>query len=227
MTNQMTFQQSHQPSSTELSTPPVNSIKAKKRIQLNPTVAVYEFDVQPFTKEEKSELYYTKDDLNNLMQENMEIAFSHHKTGCIDEQSNNNRSNIASEADGFHRGIEMLIYPQRSQNKLVSRRALLKYQTHLQTKRTDITPEQRAAAMRAASEKLSAWSHLVARETARLDSIRAYDADYLIPLDDQQIEFRLNPEQTFKRKASSQEVRRKTFLAKIRPRPFKKLRAAM
>ena len=221
----MTFQQSYQPSSTVLSTPPVNSIKmkAKKRIQMNPTVSVHEFDVQPLTKEEKSELYYTKDDLDYFMLEVKQIAFLHRKTGCIGDQSHNSRSNINSDEDDFHRGIEMLIYPQRCQNKLVSRRALLKYQTYLQTKRTDVTPEQKAAAMRVASEKLSAWSHLVAQETARLDSIRAYEADYLIPLDDKQVEFASYPEHTFKKK----EVRRVTPLAEVDPRPFKKARAVL
>eukprot|EP00986_Skeletonema_menzelii_P012869 scaffold7268_cov159-Skeletonema_menzelii.AAC.2 len=131
------------------------------------------------------------------------------KTGCTDEQDNN-RSHVAAEEDGFLRGIEMLIYPQRSQNKLIARRALIKYQTYLQTQRTDITAEQKASAMRTASEKLSKWSHLVAQETARLDSLRAYDAEYLIPLDDQRVEFSTSPEHMFKK-----------------TRPFKKARTAM
>lgn len=223
----MTFQQSYQPSLTELSTPPVKSTKVKKRIQLHPTVAVYEFDAQPLTKEEKSELYYTKNDLDYFMLEVKQIAFLHRETGCIGDPSHG-RSNITSEDDDRHRGIEMLIYPQRCQNKLVSRRALLKYQTYLQTKRTDVTPEKKAAAMRAASEKLSSWSYLVAQETARLDSIRAYEADYLIPLDDKQVEFASYPEHTFKRKGSFQEVRRRvTPLAEDPPRPFKKARAVL
>mmetsp|Transcript_4536 Transcript_4536/g.6626 ORF Transcript_4536/g.6626 Transcript_4536/m.6626 type:complete len:220 (+) Transcript_4536:58-717(+) len=217
----MTFQQSYQPSSTELSAPPVNSTKAKRRMQMNPIVSVYEYDVQPLTKEEKSELYYSKNDLDYFMLEVKQIAFFHRETGIVDP-SHSSRSNI-SEDDDHHRGIEMLIYPQRCQNKLVSRRALLKYQTYLQTKRTDITPEKKAAAMRVASEKLSSWSHLVAQETARLDSIRAYEADYLIPLDDKQVELSSYPEHTFKKK----EVRRVTPLAEVDPRPFKKARAVL
>ena len=188
---------------------------------MNPIVSVHEFDVQRLTKEEKSELYYTKNDLDYFMLEVKQIAFFHRETGIVDP-SHSSRSNI-SEDDDHHRGIEMLIYPQRCQNKLVSRRALLKYQTYLQTKRTDITPEKKAAAMRVASEKLSSWSHLVAQETARLDSIRAYEADYLIPLDDKQVEFAPYHEHTFKKK----EVRRVTPLAEVDPRPFKKARAVL
>merc|ERR1719478_875986 len=116
-----------------------------------------------------------------------------HSRDCTGEQDNN-RSNLAAEEDGFLRGIEMLIYPQRSKNKLIARKALMKYQTYLETKRTDFTIEQKAKAMRSASEKLSKWSHLVAQETARLDSLRAYDAEYLIPLDEQRVEFSPSPE---------------------------------
>ena len=222
----MTFQQSNQLPTASFTPAPVTS--TKKRVRMNPTVLVQEFSVQPLTEEEKSELYYTRNDMNNFILDVKDIAYSHQltqtmsKTDCIREQDN-----VAVESDGFLRGIELQIYPQRAQNKLIARRALLKYQTYLQTQRTDITPEQKATAMRAASEKLSAWSHKVARETARLDSIRAYDAEYLIPLDDQQVEFTPFPELTLKRKASIREVRRVTPVPEDPPRPFKKARAAI
>ena len=214
----MTFHQSQQhPSTVSFFTPAasVNSMKAKKRVQMHPMVLVQEFSVEPLTREEKAELYYSKDDIDNFMLESKDIASSHeftqkmYKTGYTGEQDND-RSNVAAEEDGSLRGIEMLIYPQRSQNKLIARRALIKYQTYLQTKRPDITTEQKANAMRTASEKLSKWSHLVAQETARLDAIRAYDAEYLIPLDDQRVEFSPSPEHMFNK-----------------TRPFKKARTAM
>mmetsp|Transcript_26359 Transcript_26359/g.39840 ORF Transcript_26359/g.39840 Transcript_26359/m.39840 type:complete len:302 (-) Transcript_26359:1596-2501(-) len=203
---------------------------AKKRVTLNPTVSVHEICAKPITKEEKSELYYTKDDYDMTILEVKAIALTHQLPQASEEDTSE-RSNcmVAAEADGFLRGIELLIYPQRFQNKLVARRALIKYQTHLETNCNGVTPEQKAKAMRMAGEKLSAWSHKVARETARLDSIRAYDAEYLIPLDDQQVEFTPFPELTFKRKASFQEeVRRVTPEPEDPPRPlFKKARAAI
>ena len=234
----MTFQHqsaSHRPSPGAFT--PVNS--TKKRVTLKPTVVVYEIDAQLMTKEKKSELYYTKDD---LILTNLEVraicalsnqlhqsATPPHTTYCIDEQDNNNKSNCVlavEEADGFLRGLEFHIYPQRYRNKLLARRALLKYQTHLQMKYPDITPEQKAKAMRTASEKLSAWSHLVAQETARLDSLRAYDGDYLIPLEDPPVQFSPSfPTVTVKRKGSFKEVRRVTS-DDVPPRPFKKARAA-
>jgi hypothetical protein len=97
----------------------------------------------------------------------------------------------------------------------------------LHLKYPDITPEQKAKAMRTASEKLTLWSHLVAQETARLDSLRAYDSDYLIPLDDLPVQFSPFPSITVKRKESFEEVRRVTSDSKdVPPRPFKKARAA-
>ena len=77
--------------------------------------------------------------------------------------------------------------------------------------------------MRTASEKLSAWSQLVAQETVRLDSIRAYDADYLIPLESAPIEFSSYSDFTFMRRDSDQEVNR--AIPKDLPRPLKKVRA--
>jgi hypothetical protein len=232
----MTFQHksSYQPSTGEAFTP-VKS--AKKRVTLKPIVSVHEIEAQSMTKEEKSELYYTKDD---LIMTNLEIkaicALSNQltqtpHTTCIDEQDDNNVSSncvlAVEEADGFLRGLEFHVYPQRFRNKLLARRALLKYQTHLHLKYPDITPEQKAKAMRTASEKLTLWSHLVAQETARLDSLRAYDSDYLIPLDDLPVQFSPFPSITVKRKESFEEVRRVTSDSKdVPPRPFKKARAA-
>lgn len=211
----MTFlQQSYQYSTVSFCAPATTTTpKAKKRVQLHPIVLVQEYGSEPLTREEKAELYYSKNDIYNFMRENKEIALSHNEftqkmysRDCTGEQDDN-RSNLAAEGDGFLRGIEMLIYPQRSQNKFIARKALMKYQTYLKTKRTDITIEQKAKAMRSASEKLSKWSHLVAQETARLDSLRAYDAEYLIPLDEQRVEFSPSPE-----------------LKLFRARPFKKAR---
>mmetsp|Transcript_3012 Transcript_3012/g.4548 ORF Transcript_3012/g.4548 Transcript_3012/m.4548 type:complete len:300 (+) Transcript_3012:109-1008(+) len=199
---------------------------AKKRVTLNPTVSVHEICAKPITKEEKSELYYTKDDYDMTILEVKAIALTH-QLPHVSEEDTSTRSNcmVAAEADGFLRGIELLIYPQRFQNKLVARRALIKYQTHLETNCNGVTPEQKAKAMRMAGEKLSAWSHLVAKETARLDSLRAYDADYLIPLNDATVKFSSYPDVTFKKRESGHEVKRVTPTSEDPPRPFKKARA--
>eukprot|EP00985_Skeletonema_marinoi_P003567 scaffold1542_cov143-Skeletonema_marinoi.AAC.16 len=203
---------------------PVGS--AKKRVKMNPTVSVHEICAKPITKEEKSELYYTKDDYNMIILEVKAIALTH-QLPHVSEEDTSKRSNcmVVAEADGFLRGIELLIYPQRFQNKLVARRALIKYQTHLETNCNGITLEQKAKAMRIASEKLSAWSQLVAQETARLDSVRAYDANYLIPLNVATVKFSSYPDVPFTKRESGHEVKRVTPTSEDPPRPFKRARA--
>ena len=235
----MTLQQHHHfLASSAGAFTPVNP-RTKRRVTLRPTVSIHEIDAHAMTKEEKSKLYYTKDD---LVVTNLEIKAicalskqlpqSPYNPCSTDDQDSNSNCVLAVEADGFLRGLEYHIYPQRFRNKLLARKALLKYQAHLSKKYPDITPEQKAKAMRTASEKLSAWSHVVAQETARLDSLRAYDGDYLIPLDDLPVvcvspfpELTIKP----KRKESFEEVRRVSSDdddGDVLTRPFKKARAA-
>lgn len=214
---------------------PVIFKSSKKRVALQPIVSVHEVEAHPMTKEEKAELYYTKDDLKMI---NLEVraifALSNQlpqttrTTCCIDNQEESNESSDCilpiGAADAFLRGLEFCVYPQRFHNKLVAQRALLKYQSHLQMNYPNISPEEKAKAMKTASKKLSAWSKLVALETARLDSLRAYDADYLIPLDDPPVKFSSLPTLPATRKKSYKEVRRVAF--EYVPRRFKRARAA-
>jgi len=200
---------------------------------------VHEVEAQPMTKEEKAELYYTKDDLKIINLEvraiyalSNQLSQTPHTTCCtdIDNQDSNESSNcvLAIENDAFLRGLEFYIYPQRFRKKLIARKALLKYQSHLQVNHPNISPEEKAKAMKTASEKLSAWSKLVAQETARIDSLRAYDAEYLIPLDDSPVTFSSSPTHTA-RKVSSKEVRRVTSTSTSEdepPHPCKRAKAA-
>ena len=80
------------------------------------------------------------------------------------------------------RGLELIMYPKRKQNKLLAHRSLLKYQQQLKSK-PNFSSAQKVQALAVASEKLNLWSSLVALETARLDALRAYDGDYLIPIE--------------------------------------------
>lgn len=80
------------------------------------------------------------------------------------------------------RGLELIMYPKRKQNKLLAHRSLLKYQQQLKSK-PNLSSAQKVQALAVASEKLNLWSSLVALETARLDAMRAYDGDYLIPIE--------------------------------------------
>lgn len=224
--------QSYQPSTISAFTPVKST---KKRVTFNPTVSVYEIQAQSMTKEEKSQLYYTTDDLkmtnlevraicalSNQLPQTPSYCRNNDDDPTKNESSNNDCVLAIEEADAFLRGLEFYIYPQRFQNKLIAQKALIKYQAHLKKKYPDITPEQKADAMKKASEKLSVWSQLVARETARLDSLRAYDAEYLIPVDDSPVKFSSTPTLP----ATKQKVRRVTSEEDVPPRSFKRARAA-
>ena len=195
------------------STQPVLVRTPKKRVQFNPTAFVLEYEPPQLTDEERSKLYFSKDDMDMTLQEVKEIVLSKqqsYSTCCIGGDCDDDISIrceihnivVAAEADDVIRGIELQAYPRRSQNKLIGRRAVMKYQKHLNEKRINLTQEQKAKTLRAASEKFSAWSRMVALETARLDSIRAYDEEYMIPLSGHRIQCAPFPKLPLKRKES-------------------------
>ena len=195
---------------------------------------MHEIDAQPMTKGEKSALFYTKDDLTITNLEAKAIVSLSNQlpqapSYCtVDDPTNESSKCILAidEADSFLRGLEFYIYPQRLQNRLLVRKALIKYQSHLHKKFPNATSEEFAKAMKKASEKLTAWSQLVAQETARIDSLRAYDSDYLIPLDTSPVEFSSTPTLP-PSKVLFRDVRRVTSDSDdLPPRSFKRARAA-
>ena len=101
-------------------------------------------------------------------------------TSATSSSSNNNGSSSIM-LDSI-RGLELILYTKRKQNKILANRSLLKYQQLLQSK-DYLTTERKVQALAVASVKLTTWSRLVALETARLDALRAYDSDYLIPIE--------------------------------------------
>ena len=126
----MTFQQQEHfhTSSTGEFTPLNDAQKRKKVVTMKPTVIIHDIDAT-VSQEEKSELYYTKDD---LVMTNLEIkaicALSKHlpQTPYDDIMCSTSKKDskcwLAVEADGFLRGLEFHIYPLRFRNKLLARR---------------------------------------------------------------------------------------------------------
>lgn len=90
---------------------------------------------------------------------------------------------IGLEADPTLRGLERYLCPARSRNKMIAIKGLLKYQNHINAS-PDKTSDEKAECLARASAKLSHWSRMVARETGRLDSLRAFERDYLIPINE-------------------------------------------
>ena len=102
-------------------------------------------------------------------------------TSIASNTTNNNSKKGTMLVDTL-RGLELIMYPKRKQNKILAQRSLLKYQQLLKSKPHLSTEREEALAI--ASTKLNLWSTMVAIETARLDALRAYDGcDYLIPIE--------------------------------------------
>ena len=100
----------------------------------------------------------------------------------------NGACTLGLEAYPSLRGLELYLFlGTRVRNKVLAKQAFLRYQYNLNTN-TNKSAEEKIMCLSAASQKLSNWSRLVAQETARIDSLRVYDGDYLIPIETDSID---------------------------------------
>mmetsp|Transcript_26930 Transcript_26930/g.57752 ORF Transcript_26930/g.57752 Transcript_26930/m.57752 type:complete len:270 (-) Transcript_26930:115-924(-) len=170
-----------------------SSVKpTKKSVTFKPTCTVGTHTRKGMTKEEKSRLYYSKQELEIFNLEahaictlSIELPDIFRNTGPLlsmerQESMLGLDDNIITTMDTL-RGLELIMYPKRKQNKLIAQRSLLKYQTLLNSK-PNVSGERKHLALAAASAKLNMWSSLVALETARLDVLRAYEGKYMLPI---------------------------------------------
>lgn len=195
----------YSPSGYTSSNPATNSASfsrlrpAKKKVTFKPTCTVRTHAARGITKDEKSKTYYSKDQLKlmvleanaicTLSQELPDIRNSgtlltmEERRDSMLGLEDDNDCHGSGEALDSLRGLELVMFPKRKQNKLLAQKSLLKYQTFLNSKQPNVGVERKHMALAAASAKLNRWSSLVAMETARLDALRAFDGDYLIPID--------------------------------------------
>ena len=160
----------------------------EKTVYFKPTAKVRAFKNSSHdNKEEMSKIYYTKKELDVFNLEARAICtLSQDLPGTTPRDSilrlhcESNDAEAAAYTDRL-RGLEQIMYPKRKLNKYLAQRSLLKYQTILNS-RPNMTSEQKHRALAAASTKLNSWSVAVAVETGRLDALRAYSGDYMIPI---------------------------------------------
>lgn len=154
---------------------------SERHVSFTPTVRVTTVVKLSNTPEEKGRLYHTKAELNGFYQDVKEFYASHpDRPGTTSSSSSpacppkrRREVLVRQDADPNIRGLELFFYPTRVQNKSLTRKSLRKHYNDLNVD-TTLTEEQRVRSLAAMSSKLSYWSKLVAAETARLDSIRAY-----------------------------------------------------
>lgn len=147
--------------------------KNKRRVTFQPMLIVQPVDCR-MSHEEKSNSYYSKDELDVFHREVKEI--------CKRAMPSNDVPGMIGVEDPVGRGLELKLCPVRARAKTLVRKALLKQQKKANAN-PNTTSEQKLLFVAKASAALGRWSRMVALETARLDALRAYEADYLIPID--------------------------------------------
>jgi len=158
----------------------------KRRVSFAPTTArVRTVSRLSSTPEEKSNLYYNRMEMNGFYNEVKEFYLSHPDTRsdcpcstCKQQLRARTRGRclVGLETDPNIRGLELFFYPIRCKNKALTKKSVLKHYRDMKTdhRYAAMTEDEKIASLASVSSKLSYWSKMVAMETARLDSIRAY-----------------------------------------------------
>ena len=165
-------------------TPTTMKKSSSRRIRFAPAVTVQPIDCT-LTPEEHSRSHYSKDEMAAFSLE-VKKAVSctpSVQSACCVVHACEGDCLVGLEADPALRGIGHYLCPTRVRNKYLVRKALLKYKRSLNAVHpSSKTREEKLRSLASTSAKLSHWSRMVAMETARLDSLRAYDIDYMIPI---------------------------------------------
>ena len=164
--------------------------KKEKTVTFEPTCTVRTpyCDEGP-TVEDKSRLYYSRNELRMMNLEANALCILSRALPAIECSGTHlldRRDSVIKKsrdvAKDTPRGLELTMYPARRRTKFIANKSLLRYQSLLDAK-PNVSGETRLLALAGASRKLTAWSALVAAETARWDALRAYDSDeYPIPI---------------------------------------------
>lgn len=201
---------------------------AKKKVHFKPTCTVRTHTCSGVTKEEKLKLYYSKNDLKVMTLEAQAIILLSqelpdiHNSGTLitmerrDSMLGLDDGSQDNEALDSLRGLELIMYPKRKKNKQLALKSLLKYQSFLNSKKPKVGAERKHLALASASTKLNRWSSLVALETARLDALRAFEGDYLIPITNQPEVDIISPFPFYKK---SHEKKRRRGSRRVTPLP--------
>jgi hypothetical protein len=151
------------------------SAKQSKRIlSFRPTVTVYPVEKLASNNEDKSRLYLSKEDMDEISIQNRAIQLSSKTTHNSSEYCK-----IGLHADPALRGTELFLFPTRVSNKLIIRRTVLKYHRKLNAN-PNMSDEEKLLSLALVSTKLSQWPTLVALDAAGHDSLQAYGGDDLI-----------------------------------------------
>ena len=144
----------------------------KRNVSFRPTVTVHPVEKLANNKEDRSRMYLSQEEMNQISIKNR----------VIEAHTSFEHGTVGLHADPALRGPEVLLRPTQVSNRLFIRRTILKYQRKLNAKPTK-SDEENFISLAALSAKLSQWSTLVALEAARRTSLQAYADDELILTD--------------------------------------------
>jgi hypothetical protein len=189
--------------------------KERKTVTFKPTCTVQTpLSREDATAEEdKSRLYYSKSELEMMNLKANALCILSRALPAIEGSGTHlleRRDSVIEKpgravAKDTPRGLELRMYPTRARRKIVANRILLRYQRLLDAK-PNMNGEARLLALAGASGRLTAWSTLVAAETARWDAVRAHDPDdYPIPIASEPVDITLPFPAPGKRRRQRQE----------------------
>ena len=135
----------------------------KRNVSFRPTVTVHPVEKLANNEEDRSRMYLSQEEMNQISIKNRAIQLS----------SKEAHTSFEHGTAGLHasalRGPEVLLCPTQVSNRLFIRRTVLKYQRKLNAKPTK-SDEDNYISLAALSATLSHWSTLVALEAARRTS---------------------------------------------------------
>ena len=145
----------------------------RKKVSFNPAIEVRRTMLSsPAMKRNDSRLYYSKSELASITLEARRVVDSRGQRDHI----------VGLEDEDCLRGLESLTSPSRKVKRVLATKGILKYHRII-SERDDIPPERKQLLLAAASSRISERARLVSLETARMDSLRVFGADYIIPVD--------------------------------------------
>lgn len=146
-----------------------------KKLSFNPAIEVHRTTLPPAMTSMESRLYYSKSELASITLEAKRV---------VDSRGQRMFDSLAAglEDEDCLRGLESLTSPSRKVKKVLAAKGILKYHRII-SERDDIPPERKHLLLATASSKISERARLVSLETARMDSLRVFGADYRIPVE--------------------------------------------
>jgi hypothetical protein len=151
--------------------------QSKRILSFRPTVTVHPVKRLASNKEDESRLYLSKEEMNEISMKNRAIQLTSKETCTSFEHSR-----VGLHADPALRGTELSLFLPQARNKLIIRRAILKYHRKLNGN-PNMSDEDKLLSLAAVSVKLSQWSTLVALDAARHVSLQAYGCNDTILTD--------------------------------------------